>query len=132
MANIVHLSEAASIGLHALIIIAKGQGMVNVQQIADLTGSSKHHVAKVMQRLTKEKMVISSRGPNGGFLLAKLPNEISLLHIFEAIEGKMDVPKCPADHQICPFDKCLLDNVTQRMTMQFKEYIQNQTIEDYL
>lgn len=132
MANIVHLSEAASIGLHALIIIAKGQGMVNVQQIAELTGSSKHHVAKVMQRLTKEKMVISSRGPNGGFLLAKKPNEISLLNIFEAIEGKMDVPNCPADHQICPFDKCLLDNVTQRMTLQFKEYIQNQTIEDYL
>lgn len=132
MANIVHLSEAASIGLHALIIIAKGDGMVNVQQIAEVTGSSKHHVAKVMQRLTKEKMVISSRGPNGGFLLNRKPVEISLLEIFEAIEGKMDIPACPADHQICPFDKCLLDNVTQRMTMQFKEYIQNQTIEDYL
>lgn len=132
MANIVHLSEAASIGLHALIIIAKGEGMVNVQHIAEVTGSSKHHVAKVMQRLTKEKMVISSRGPNGGFLLNRRPNEISLLEIFEAIEGKMDIPTCPADHQICPFEKCLLDNVTQRMTVQFKEYIQNQTIEDYL
>jgi len=77
-------------------------------------------------------MVISSRGPNGGFLLNRRPNEISLLEIFEAIEGKMDIPTCPADHQICPFEKCLLDNVTQRMTVQFKEYIQNQTIEDYL
>lgn len=132
MANIVHLSEAASIGLHALIIIAKGEGMINVQQIADLTGSSRHHVAKVMQRLTKEKMVVSSRGPNGGFILNKKPSEISLLEIFEAIEGKMDIPTCPADHQICPFEKCLLDNVTQRMTLQFKEYIQHQTIEDYL
>lgn len=132
MANIVHLSEAASIGLHALIIIAKGEGMINVQQIADLTGSSRHHVAKVMQRLTKEKMVVSSRGPNGGFILNRKPSEISLLEIFEAIEGKMDIPTCPADHQICPFEKCLLDNVTQRMTLQFKEYIQHQTIEDYL
>ncbi|MCF8294659.1 MAG: Rrf2 family transcriptional regulator [Bacteroidales bacterium] len=132
MANIVHLSEAASIGLHALIIIAKGEGMINVQQIADLTGSSRHHVAKVMQRLTKEKMVVSSRGPNGGFILNKKPSEISLLEIFEAIEGKMDIPVCPADHQICPFEKCLLDNVTQRMTLQFRDYIQHQTIEDYL
>ncbi len=132
MANIVHLSEAASIGLHALIIIAKGEGMINVQQIADLTGSSRHHVAKVMQRLTKEKMVVSSRGPNGGFILNRKPSEISLLEIFEAIEGKMDIPTCPADHQICPFEKCLLDNVTQRMTIQFREYIQHQTIEDYL
>ncbi len=132
MGNIVHLTEAASIGLHALIIIAKSEGMVNVQTIADLTGSSRHHIAKVMQRLTREDLVTSSRGPSGGFELQKNPEEITLMEIFEAIEGKMSIPKCPADHKVCPFDKCLLDNVTQKMALDFMGYIKGKTIKDYL
>ncbi len=132
MSNIVHLSEAASIGLHALIIIAKADGMVNVQTIADLTGSSRHHIAKVMQRLTRENLIASSRGPSGGFELLRAPEEITLLEIFEAIEGKMTIPRCPADHKVCPFDKCLLDNVTQKMALDFLAYVKDKTVKDYL
>ncbi len=132
MGNIVHLSEAASIALHALIIIAKADKLVNVQAIADQTGSSKHHVAKVMQRLAKDNIINSSRGPSGGFRLNKPPQEITLLELYEAIEGKLVVQTCAADHKICPFDKCLLDNVTRQMTLNFKEFIQNQTVQDYL
>ena len=72
MSKVVTLSEAASIGLHGMILIAKAENeMVNVLKIAELTGSSKHHVAKVFQRLVKIGLLNSFRGPNGGFSLRK-------------------------------------------------------------
>ncbi|MEA3446246.1 MAG: Rrf2 family transcriptional regulator [Bacteroidota bacterium] len=132
MGNIVHLTEAASIGLHSIVIIARSRSQVNVHTIAEQTGSSKHHVAKVLQRLSKFGHIRSSRGPNGGFVLNRKPEEITLLHIYEAIEGKLKIPKCPANHEVCPFGKCLLNDVSQQMTNQFRTYLESKTVDSYL
>ncbi len=131
MSKIVSLSEAASIAIHAMILIAKST-KINVIQIAELTESSKHHVAKVMQRLVKDGFIVSQRGPNGGFALKRVAAEISLLQIYEAIEGKIEISACPLNKQVCPFDKCLYNNVTNNLTLDFKTFLENHTLEMYL
>jgi Rrf2 family protein len=128
----VTLSEAANIGLHAMILVAKSPTGMNVLQISEVTKSSKHHVAKIMQRLVKENFLTSQRGPSGGFTLKKNPETISLLSIYEAIEGKIEVSNCALDKQVCPFDKCFMNNITQRMTNEFKNYLENQSLASYL
>jgi len=132
MAKIVTLSEAASIALHSIILIARSDTSINVIQIAEMTESSKHHVAKVLQRLVKENFLSSYRGPSGGFSLKKKPEEITFLDIYEAIEGKLEITVCPLEKQVCPFDRCLMNNVTNKMTADFKSYLQNQTVDKYL
>lgn len=132
MSKIVTLTEAASIALHGMIIVAKSGTKANVVQIAELTNSSKHHVAKIFQRLVKDNFLESSRGPSGGFTLKKDPADISLLEIYESIEGRIEVTQCPHDKQICPFNKCIMENVTMKMTSDFKAHLQNNKLSDYL
>jgi len=132
MSRIISLSEAASIGIHGIILVAKSAEPVNVIRISDLTGTSKHHVAKVMQRLVKENFVSSRRGPAGGFRMNRKAADISFLDIYEAIEGKMDMPECPMDKQVCPFNKCIMNNVMHKMTSEFHDYLEKQKISDYL
>jgi Rrf2 family protein len=132
MSKIVTLTEAASIALHGMIIVAKADKMANVIHIAELTGSSKHHVAKIFQRLVKDNFLESHRGPTGGFTLKKSPKDISLLEIYESIEGKIEVTTCPLDKHICPFDKCIMDNVTRKMTVDFRDHLKSHTLLDYL
>ena len=132
MSKIISLSEASTIGLHAMVLIARaGEGM-NVQTVAEKTGSSRHHIAKVMQRLVKENLLTSTRGPSGGFVLKKKPTEINLLQIYECIEGKIEVSECPLDHEICAFEKCLMNNLTQTMTKQVIEYLESRTLASYI
>ncbi|MEN9444628.1 MAG: hypothetical protein RIS47_1518 [Bacteroidota bacterium] len=132
MAKIVTLSEAASIALHGMVLIARDENNTNVLHIAEATHSSKHHVAKIMQRLVKDDFLESSRGPKGGFKLKRNPEEISFLDVFESIEGKIVDSSCPLDKQVCGFDKCIMNNITKKMTIQFREYMKSQTLEDYL
>lgn len=132
MSKIVTLSEAASIALHGMILVAQSDKMINVVQISEMTTSSKHHVAKVFQRLVKEKFIESHRGPSGGFTMKRKPDEITLLEIYEAIEGKIEILACPIEKQICPFDKCILNSVTRDMTLQYRDYLQGQTLAMYL
>lgn len=132
MASIITLSEAASIALHSMVLIAKSKETLNVGEIAEKICSSRHHVAKIMQRLAKEDFVTSNRGPNGGFLLKKTAEETSLLDIYEAIEGKLDADICPGGKSACPFDKCILGDISTRLSLEIKEFFQNKKLSDYL
>ncbi|MCK9618512.1 MAG: Rrf2 family transcriptional regulator [Lentimicrobiaceae bacterium] len=132
MSKIISLSEAASIGIHGVVLIAQSESLMNVQHIADATGSSRHHVAKIMQRLVKDGYLTSSRGPSGGFSLKKPASEINLLQIYESIEGKVEKPECPVGNTICPFDKCLMGGVVTTLTNDFGNYLQSQTIDKFL
>jgi len=132
MSKIVAISEAASIALHGMILIARSNPSINVMQIAERTGASRHHVAKIMQRLAKNNYLASQRGPSGGFTLRKRPDEITFLDIYEAIEGEIEITPCPLDKPVCPFDKCIMNNVTNKMTLKFREHLEKQTLDQYI
>ena len=42
---------------------------------------------KVLKPLVSARILLSIKGPNGGYRLAKLPNEITLLDVLEAVDG---------------------------------------------
>ena len=132
MSRIIAMSEAASIAIHSLVLIARSEGKLNVVKISEATGSSKHHVAKVLQRMVKDGYLISGRGPSGGFLMRKSPEEITLLNIFEAIEGKIEVNHCPMENPVCPFDKCLMGNIVTKITKQFRDHLASQTLAELI
>ncbi|MCU4157389.1 Rrf2 family transcriptional regulator [Carboxylicivirga sp. A043] len=132
MSKIVTLSEAASIALHSMVLIARSETKLNVNQISEAIDSSKHHVAKVMQRLAKEDFVASNRGPSGGFVLKQEPSDISLLMIYEAIEGKVAIQSCPGDKRACIIGTCMLGDLSSNMTKEFKEYMESHYLNEYL
>ncbi|NQU33973.1 MAG: Rrf2 family transcriptional regulator [Bacteroidetes bacterium] len=133
MAKIVNITEAVTIALHSAVLITKEEGRhVNVNFIANATGSSKFHIAKVLQKLVKDGFLGSTRGPSGGFYLIDNPEDITLLQLYESIEGKIVVSKCPLNKATCPFGNCVFDDLTMDMTKNFKDYLESRTLADYL
>lgn len=130
--KIFNLSEASSIAIHSMVFIAKNDSRTNVIKISEEFNFSKHHVAKVMQRLVKVDMIKSNRGPAGGFTLAKSPSEISLLDIYEVIEGRLPEYDCPMGYNHCLFTKCMLGTIVNDMTTQFKEYLETKNLQFFL
>ena len=134
MGKIVNLTEAVSIAFHSMIIIAQQghNGQVNVNFLANKTKSSRFHISKVLQKLVKSGFLGSHRGPAGGFFLIKGPEETTLLDIYEAIEGKLEVTKCPMNRPVCPFNTCFFDEVTIKMTHDFHDFVHDHTLAYYL
>ena len=132
MAKIFSMSEAASIAIHSMVLIARNAEGINAVKIAEQTGSSKNHISKVAQRLVKNDLLKSVRGPAGGFTLKKSPEDITLLDIFESIEGPLEITDCPLSNEVCHFDQCLMGNVVNKMTLEFKKFLKNQTLQKYI
>ena len=119
MANIINFSDAASIGLHSMILIAKSDKPLNAIQLSEKLGNSKHHIGKVLQRLVKDGLLLSYRGPTGGFSIAVDPEEVSLYDVYRSIEGKSNVKLCSLDAHICPVDKCIREQLIKRLSDEF-------------
>ncbi len=133
MAKVVNITEAVTIALHSVILIAKNKSkQVNVNYIANATGSSKFHIAKVLQKLVKDGYLGSTRGPTGGFYLVDKPDNINLLEVYESIEGKIIVSRCPLNKETCPFGKCIFEDLTMDMTKKFKDYLESRTVGSYM
>lgn len=133
MSHIVNISEAASIGIHVIVLIARSkQDNMNVKKLSELTGASKNHIAKVMQRMVKHNFVKSTRGPSGGFILNKPPEDITLLNVYEAIEGEMAIAECPFGKQKCPFEECMMCGIIHRVTSELREYFNNKKISTFI
>jgi len=132
VSKIFSLSEASSIAIHSMVLIARSGNGINAVKIAEITGFSKNHIAKVLQRLVKNEMLKSVRGPSGGFSLKTDPKDINLLDIYQAIEGPLNVGECPLSYDFCGFDRCLMGTVVTRLTNDFKNFLRDQTLQSYI
>lgn len=117
MSNLINISEAASLALHGLVLIAKNQPMrMNVKTLSVELNASQTHLAKVFQKLSKTGLVRSLRGPAGGFELNNPAEDITFLEIYEIIDGKITLGDCPLGKNHCVFQSCMFDNELNRIS----------------
>ncbi len=132
MANVVQLSEASTLAMHAMMMIAMSKDKyLNVIDMAWRTNASRNHLSKVMQQLAKAQLVYSLRGPSGGFILAKNPSEITLLSIYEVIEGPINAVD-NSHKSTCPLEKCYLKELSDSFSLQMKVALEAKTLKDFM
>lgn len=131
MANIVRLTEMASLAIHSMAMIAQnGDGLLTVSEIARSVGASEAHLSKAMQRVVKAGLARSERGPKGGFGLARPADAITLLDVYEAVEGPRVVSACPLGRKTCTFAGCLFGGVLEAMEDRVFDYLASHRLSD--
>jgi len=130
LSKIINISEASSIAIHSLAIIADAKTSINVNKLSELTKFSKNHISKIMQILVRNGYLVSERGPKGGFVLNISDSKISLLEIIELIEGVIEEKHCRIGIRGCPFDECVFGGLPEKLTREFRDYFANRKISD--
>ena len=129
MSEIIALSDAVSLALHGMGLLAAG-GRRSAREMAEEMKVSEAHLAKVFQRLVKNGLVLSTRGPGGGFELARDPEDITLFNIYSVIEGVPSGQYCLLRKNECPFEECIFGSMLEKMTMNFTDYLKQTTLAD--
>lgn len=83
------LSRASSYALHAVAFMAvqKTDLPVASHHIAAARGIPERFLLKVLKPLVSARVLLSVKGPNGGYRLARSPSDITMLEILEAVDG---------------------------------------------
>lgn len=130
--SILKISDAASIALHALVVLAKKKDkLISVKEIATSLDVSANHLSKIMQRLTKAGYVESIKGFNGGFKLTVEPEKITFLEVYELFDGKLRDADCLLSHKRCK-DGCVLGELVYSINKQVRQKFEDVRISDFL
>ena len=132
MPQVINFSEAATIGIHSAILIAKAGKPLNAIELSEKVGSTKYYIGKVLQSLVKDGILSSRRGPAGGFSLKKKPADILIYDIYRSVEGEVEFGGCSHDQHICSHDKCIKDNIVKKMSKEFVNLLKENPLEYYL
>jgi Rrf2 family transcriptional regulator, iron-sulfur cluster assembly transcription factor len=115
MMELTRKAEYAVRGMLFLGRLQEGRSAM-LGDIADAMDTPRTFLAKIFQALVKKGLVKSTKGIKGGFVLARLPEKITLCEIVEAIEGPIMPNKCLMGEGVCSFQKtCTVHPVWRRL-----------------
>ena len=130
------LSTQSRYGVRAILDIAyNSEGLeTQVKDISRRQGISPRYLEQIFQKLKKGGILVSKRGPRGGYSLSKRPEDITVGEIVKITEGSIDPVPClsPGDpSQPCErADECVTRVIWNEAGLRLKEYLDSITIKD--
>jgi len=112
------LSKKADYGLIAMkhLAIHRQENRCSANDIAEEYGISATLMAKVLQKLAKDGLVVAKHGATGGYQLARQADRISALEVLTAIDGPVLITSCVTSHGNCDAtDRCSVKEPLQRV-----------------
>ena len=100
---------------------------VSAQLIAEQRAIPEKYLTHILLQLKRSELVRSMRGAQGGYVLAKHPSAITLLHIIEAIDGPVLAPPNSEQHEMHAFWQEITDEVGGVLSMYTLEKILEMT-----
>lgn len=90
-----HITVGVEYGLHCLLwLMGSPDKPLSSRDLADLQGISPSFLAKIFPKLERAGLVVAWEGAKGGYRLAKQPENISVLEVVDAIEGRKPLFDC--------------------------------------
>src|ERR1051325_3778816 len=97
------LSKKADYALMAMKHLAQKRETcsTSAREIAEQYDIPIELMAKVLQRLVRMRLLASTQGTRGGYMLGRAADLISVADVIEAIDGPFTVPARPTDKHAC-------------------------------
>jgi Rrf2 family protein len=134
------LSEGVEWGLHCVAILAAlpPGATLPTKALAEYHALSETYLAKHLQALTTARIIESLPGPKGGYRLQRAPEEITLLEVVEAIDGREPSFRCTEIRQRGPLAlepeayrvPCPIHSAMARADKAWRDALRAQTIAD--
>jgi len=105
---------------------------VALATIAERQGIPLAYLEQIFAKLKKAKLVISSRGPGGGYRLSRVPSKIWVADIVLAAEESIEMTRCGKLEEGCSNKqaRCLTHDLWEGLTRQIQVYLAAISLED--
>lgn len=135
------LSNACKYAIRSILYLAINSNeskKIGVKTIAEELETPQPFLAKLLQKLTRDKLVSSTKGPNGGFYLNQKNKEYAIWDVVKSIDGTSkfdncflglkkcnDKNPCPVHFIAAPFKQSILSNFQDKTIEEYVETIKN-------
>lgn len=128
------LSTKGRYAVRAMYEIAKAfPNGVTLDQISAHQDISRVYLAQILNRLRQARLIKSSRGPGGGYVLRKDPDQVSLYDILEPLEGPVCIASCIDPAEGCDIiDECVVYPIWRKIAQYIECLLKQVKLSDLL
>ena len=128
------LSKLTDYGTVLLAHLAANAGSVcSAADVATAPGIAVPTVSKLLKSLGRSGLVTSTRGANGGYRLARDPDNISAADVIDALEGPVSITECSASDSQCEHEGvCSVGGAWQRVNVAIRRALEDVSLSDLL
>jgi Rrf2 family protein len=127
------LTKASEYALLSLVELSKSDIPQDTDSLSNKLKVSKSFLAKILQSLARDGVVVSYKGAKGGFVLEKDAKDLSIRHIIELAEKRrLSVFECSTD-DCCPntsVNSCSIFPMLRNLQSKVDEFLDELTLDD--
>jgi FeS assembly SUF system regulator len=112
-------------------LAANDSGLSTAGQVADATHLGQPTVSKLLKCLVRAGLVVSTRGVQGGYALARPASAISAAEIIDALEGPVAITECSSTGGGCTLESfCRVGMAWQRINLSIRKALEGVSLAD--
>ena len=103
---------------------------IRLEDISERQNISKPYLEQLFNKLRRNGLVKSLRGPGGGYVLARKANEINIAEIVHAVEDSMDASRCGGERNCLNGKSCPAHHLWQNVSIVTHQYLSSVSLAD--
>ena len=96
---------------------------INLADISSRQGISLSYLEQLFARLRKQGLVISARGPGGGYQLGHQSEDISIVDVIRAVDETVDATRCGGSKNCQDEERCLTHDLWEELSQQIAGFL---------
>lgn len=131
------ISTKGRYGLRAILDVALNQnkGPVTIRSISERQDLSERYLEQLLNTLRQNRLINSIRGFQGGYVLNREPENITVGDVIRALEGPISPVDCVSEdaHDLCSrADKCVTQIVWEDLRKSMVKVLDSYTLADLM
>ena len=129
------LKNSTDYAIRIVCYLAAQERMVSTSELSRKLNVSANYVPKIAKKLKNAKIVTACEGTNGGYMLAKQPENISLMEIISCVEETMAINRCLEEDRFCSRnleDTCKIHKILLSLQNTYNNKLESVKVSDVI
>lgn len=114
------------------LAIHNDRGPISLADISKRQGISLSYLEQLFARLRKRGLVVSTRGPGGGYTLSRAASDTPIADVISAVDEKVDTTRCGGAADCQNSQRCLTHDLWTDLSDQIRQFLTNITLADVM
>ena len=114
------------------MVMHSDQGPVSLGDISVRQGISLSYLEQLFAKMRRNKLVVSTRGPGGGYSLGNSPSQVCIADVIKAVDEEMQITNKDVLEGSTDYEPCLTEQLWEELSEQIEDYLTTISLADMM
>ena len=114
------------------LVMHADQGPVSLADISVRQGISLSYLEQLFAKMRRNKLVVSTRGPGGGYSLGATPEQVCIADVINAVDEEMRIAGRSASDGSADYEPCLTEQLWEELSAEIENYLTTISLADMM